>query len=91
MILSFWLWLYYAALWVWDWMRTAAIDPNFRSYRIADLRLFEARADLWPGRLEITIDWFGRFEIYHPIDQIGWRAKYLVDYAYPIDPDRIPF
>lgn len=92
-MLSFWLWLYYSALWAWDWMRTAVHDPDFFSYRIASIRLIRIGARLKSWSLEIDINWWNcpRFELFHPIDCAGWRAKYPIDYAYPIDYDRIPF
>lgn len=91
-MLSFWLWLYYAALWAWDWMQTSTHDPDFPTYKIASIRLIRIECRLKSWSLEIDINWWNcpQFKLFHPIDEAGWRAEYPVRYVYPIDPDQIP-
>ena len=84
-----------AALWSWDWMRTAMHDPEFQSYRIAWIRLLWFSVRLKTKRIEIDVNWMNcpRVLIFHPIEQAGLRRErdYPVKFAYPIDYDEIPF
>lgn len=84
-------WLNLLWCWCWDWIRTAIRDPDFWSYRIVDLQLLRFRVDFWPGHIDITIDYWTRLELHHPIDQAGWQESYPVDYCYPIEPRHFPF
>ncbi len=85
--------LHLAALWVRDWILTAMHDPEFQSYRIAWIQLFWVSVRLKTKRIEIDVNWLNcpRVQIFHPIEQAGWREDYPVKFAYPIDYDEIPF